>query len=254
MIHFQHVHFKREKRMILTDVSVQMKENEHWIILGKNGSGKSTILEMMNGYLFPSSGRIEVLGNLYGQCDVREVRKQIGYISQALLEKLSLRDPVWEVVTTGLYGYLRLYEKIPTEAKEQAIEMLERLRIGRLADSRLGLLSQGERKKVMLARALMTEPQIMIMDEPCSGLDLYEREKLLEDLDIFNDLRIQVVYVTHHIEEIVPLFTHVLLIDDGRVVAAGPKEEVLTTELIKQAYQVSVKLDWDRGRPWIRVI
>lgn len=253
MIRMDNIHFVRDKRTILDNISLAMEQGEHWVILGRNGSGKTTLLEMMNGYLFPTSGRVTVLGHRYGEVDVREVRKSIGYISQSLMEKLHPGDPVWEVVATGLYGFLRFYQTIPEEARAEAHAVLERLNIGRLADSPLGVLSQGERKKAMLARALLSRPRLMIMDEPCAGLDLYEREKLLADLDVFREDGISVVYVTHHIEEIMPMFTHVLLLDDGRVVAAGPKEEVLTADLIRQAYQVDVEIDWYRGRPWIKV-
>ena len=254
MIIFEHVNFRRDDRMILTDVNLQFRPGEHWVILGKNGSGKTTILEMMNGYLFPTSGKIRMMGNTYGECDVREVRKKIGYSSQSLMEKLSLRDPVWEVVATGQYGFLRFYQDIPDDVQEKARMMLEKVKLGRQADQPLGVLSQGERKKVMLARSMMMEPRVLIMDEPCSGLDLYEREKLLEDLETFKDEVDNLVYVTHHIEEIVPVFTHVLLLHEGKVLAAGEKKEVLTEERIKQTFQVPVKLEWSLDRPWIKVV
>lgn len=254
MIKMEHINFKREDRMILTDVCLHIQKNEHWVILGKNGSGKSTLLEMMNGYLFPSSGRVEVLGNVYGSCDVREVRQHIGYISPSLIDKLTLRDPVWEIVATGEYGFLRFYEHVPHELQEKAVSMLEQVRLEHLKDQPFGLLSQGERKKVLLARALMTSPSILVMDEPCAGLDLFERENLLSDLELFKEKNINLVYVTHHIEEIVPVFTHVMLIDDGRIVAAGEKEQVLTPGSIHKAFQVHVNLEWDENRPWIKVL
>jgi iron complex transport system ATP-binding protein len=254
MIKLEHIDFKREDRRILSDVCLHIKKDEHWVILGKNGSGKSTLLEMMNGYLFPSSGRVEVLGNVYGNCDVREVRQKIGYISQSLIEKLTLRDPVWEIVATGEYGFLRFYEKVPEELHEKALSMLDQIRLGHLKNQPFGLLSQGERKKILLARALMTNPSILIMDEPCAGLDLFERENLLSDLELFQRKNINLVYVTHHIEEIVPVFTHVLLIDEGRIVAAGEKEQVLTSDLIHEAFQVQVDIDWHENRPWIKVL
>lgn len=254
MISFEQVHFARDGKRILDEVDFCMDTGENWVILGKNGSGKTTLLEMMNGYLFPTRGRIRVFDNTYGECDVREVRKSIGYISQSLMEKLSLKDPVWEVVATGEYGFLRFYEPVPRHLEEKAVRMLEQVRIARLKDQPLGLLSQGERKKVMLARALMSAPSLMIMDEPCAGLDLYEREHLLSDLRTFRDQGIQMVYVTHHIEEIVPVFSHVLLIHEGRIVAAGKKEDVLTREKIRDAYQVDVEIDWRGGRPWIKVL
>ncbi|MBY0162335.1 ATP-binding cassette domain-containing protein [Cytobacillus firmus] len=254
MISMQHLSLIRGNRHILDDVSIEMKSDENWVILGRNGSGKTTLLEMMTGYMFPSSGRVEVLGHVYGQCDVREVRKSIGYISQSLLEKLTLSDPVWEVVATGAYAFLRFYQDIPEEARSLAYSLLNEMDFGRLAELPLGTLSQGERKKVMLARSLMANPKILIMDEPCAGLDLYEREKMLHEIDRLRQRNITVVYVTHHVEEIVPLFTHVALIKDGRLMAAGRKEEVLNHELIKQTYDIDAQLEWDGGRPWIKVI
>ena len=254
MISLQHLSLIRGNRHILNYVSIEMKPGENWVILGRNGSGKTTLLEMMTGYMFPSSGRVEVLGQVYGQCDVREVRKSIGYISQSLLEKLTLSDPVWEVVATGAYAFLRFYQDIPEEAKSLAYSLLNEMDFGRLAELPLGTLSQGERKKVMLARSLMSNPKILIMDEPCAGLDLYEREKMLHEIDRLRQRNITVVYVTHHVEEILPLFTHVALIKDGRLMAAGLKDEVLNHELIKQTYDIDAQLEWDGGRPWIKVI
>nr|WP_275446188.1 ATP-binding cassette domain-containing protein [Paenibacillus sp. ACRSA] len=253
IIKMQQVSLKREDLQILDNVDLHIHEGEHWVILGRNGSGKTTLLEMMNGYMFPSHGRIEVLGNLYGQCDVREVRKEIGYISQTLIEKLTPRDPVWEVVATGAYAFLRFYQTIPEEVKEKALKLLDEMGFAKLANHALGTLSQGERKKVMLARSLMADPKLLIMDEPCAGLDLFEREKMLAEIDRLRKRNITVVYVTHHVEEIVPLFTHVALIRDGRIAAAGPKHDVLTEETIKLTYDIPVEIQWDDGRPWIRV-
>jgi len=254
VLSLERIHFIREERNILSDVEIKVNQGEHWVVLGKNGSGKTTILELMNGYQFPSSGKVVVLDNVYGQCDVREVRKQIGYISQSLYEKLTPADPVWEVIATGEYGFLRFYEEIPAEVTQKALNMLERVNLRHLAYQPLGTLSQGERKKVMLARALMTDPKILIMDEPCSGLDLYERERLLENINELGKQEITVIYVTHHIEEIMPMFTHVALIDQGKIIASGPKEDVLNEANLLKAFQVPVAMEWFQGRPWIKVL
>ncbi|NMO95959.1 ABC transporter ATP-binding protein [Paenibacillus lemnae] len=254
MISLHNVSFRRENSLILNDISMDMKQGEHWVILGRNGCGKTTLLELLTGYMFPSSGQVQVLGNMYGRCDVREVRKKIGYISQSLMEKLSLRDPVWEVVATGAYAFLRFYQAIPEEVREKSLSILTEMNFSHLADHPLGTLSQGERKKVMLARSLMADPELLIMDEPCAGLDLFEREKMLIEVDRLRQRDVSVVYVTHHIEEIVPLFTHVALMKDGQLAGAGPKEEVLNRELIKTTYNIDVELEWDGGRPWIKVI
>ncbi|MEO2202660.1 ATP-binding cassette domain-containing protein [Paenibacillus pabuli] len=253
MISMEQVSLRREDNQILDDVHLHIEQGEHWVILGRNGSGKTTLLEMMNGYMFPSQGRIEVLGNLYGQCDVREVRKEIGYISQTLMEKLTLRDPVWEVVATGAFAFLRFYQTIPDEVKTKAMNLLNDMGFAKLANHPLGTLSQGERKKVMLARSLMADPKLLIMDEPCAGLDLYEREKMLAEIDRLRQRNVTVVYVTHHVEEIVPLFTHVALTREGRIAAAGTKHEVLTQDTIKHTYDIPVDIQWDHDRPWIRV-
>ncbi|MFD7524717.1 ABC transporter ATP-binding protein [Paenibacillus chitinolyticus] len=254
MIHLNDIHFIREERHILQDVSFHAEKGEHWVLLGKNGSGKTTLLELMNGYQFPSRGKVEVLGNRYGQVDVREVRKRIGYISQSLFEKMNLADTVWEAVATGEYAYLRFYQEIPEDVRKKAIGMLERIGLPHVAMQSIGTLSQGERKKVMLARSMMQKPELLIMDEPCSGLDLYEREKLLAAIREFSDQDMTVLYVTHHIEEIIPMFTHVALIEQGRIIAAGPKEEVLTPEHLYQAFQVPLEVEWFRNRPWIKVL
>jgi len=254
LIDLKEIYFRREDRIILENVNLQVNKGEHWTILGRNGSGKTTLLEMITGYTFPSSGTVAVMQNLYGACDVREVRKKIGYISQTLFEKLTLSDPVWEVVATGEYSYLRFYEHIPYEVVDKAIQKLEQVQLAHLSNQLLGTLSQGERKKVMLARSLMSQPSLLIMDEPCAGLDLFEREKLLNNI---NDLRRQnmtIIYVTHHIEEIMPLFTHVALLEAGKLIAAGPKHDVLTAELLRQAFGVSLVIDWVEDRPWIKVI
>jgi iron complex transport system ATP-binding protein len=253
MISLQHLTLRREESLILDDVSLEIKEGENWAILGRNGSGKTTILEMMTGYLFPSSGSVEVLGNRYGQCDLREVRKEIGYIGPSLIEKLSLTDPVWEVVATGAFAFLRFYQTIPGEVKERALALLEDMNLGRLAFHPLGTLSQGERKKAMLARCLMANPRLLVMDEPCAGLDLYEREKMLVEIDKLRQRKVTVVYVTHHIEEIVPLFSHVALIRDGKLAGSGRKEEVLTNEMIMATYDIPVHVEWESGRPWIKI-
>jgi iron complex transport system ATP-binding protein len=263
LIQLEHIHFRREDRHIINDVNLKIEAGEHWVILGRNGSGKSTLLEMINGYLFPSSGKVHVLGHLYGTCDVREVRKSIGYISQALMEKLTLRDPVWEVVATGEYGYLRFYQQIPDEVREKAEKLIAMLNLSHVSGQPVGTLSQGERKKVMLARSLMSDPRILILDEPCSGLDLYEREHFLDSLSSLHQAGWKgsgigtdtgIVYVTHHIEEIIPLFTHVCIIEQGHIIASGPKHDVLTPDRLSQAFQVKTELEWIEQRPWIRVV
>ena len=154
MITLHNLVLRTEERVILNGVNLEVQKGEHWVILGRNGSGKTTILEMVTGYQFPSSGTVDVLGHRYGRVDVREVRKKIGYISQAVIEKLSLSDPVWEVVATGEYAYLRFYQEIDPAVIKKARRLLSDMGIGHLEDQPFGTLSQGERKKATLARLL----------------------------------------------------------------------------------------------------
>ncbi|MBM7563360.1 ABC transporter ATP-binding protein [Paenibacillus sacheonensis] len=254
MISLTDITFRRGDRQILNGVNLTMNKGEHWVILGRNGCGKTTLLEMITGYEFPTSGKVNVLGYPYGECDVREVRKEIGYISQSVMEKLTLRDPVWEVVATGEYAFLRFYQEIDEAVRLKSLSLLDEVGLVHVAEQPLGSLSQGERKKVMLARALMLNPKLLIMDEPCAGLDLYEREKLLIDLDRLGSRDMMVVYVTHHMEEIVPLFTHVALVQNGEIVAAGPKKDVLSAEWLSSAYDWPVEVHWADDRPWIRAL
>jgi iron complex transport system ATP-binding protein len=203
--------------------------------------------------MFPTSGTVDVLGNRYGRCDVREVRKKIGYISQSLVEKLSLNDTVWEIVATGQYAFLRFYQHIDEAVAAKARDMLQHIGIGHLSDQPFGSLSQGERKKALLARALMADPELLILDEPCAGLDLFERERLLSEVNRLGNRNMTVLYVTHHIEEIIPLFTHAALLHEGSIAAAGPKKEVLTGNILSEAYELPIEVDWVHDRPWIRV-
>lgn len=251
MIRLSKVSFIREENHILTDIDWNIEKGEQWALLGRNGSGKTTLLEIVTGYEFPSKGRVEVLGNVYGQVDLREVRKRIGYISQSLFEKLTPRDPLWEVVATGAYAHLRFYESIAPEVKERAIERLRQVGLERLADHPLGTLSQGERKKALLARAMMGNPEFVVLDEPCSGLDLYQRENFLEVVETIAK-EATMIYVTHHLEEMIPAITHVALLREGRLIVTGKKKEVLTEAAIESAYDVPVRLEWEEDRPWVR--
>lgn len=254
MIRLQQLTWRRGDRLILDGVDLHVRKGERWVLLGRNGCGKTTVLEMICGYLFPTTGTVEVLGHRYGTVDLREVRKRIGYISPALMEKFTPRDPVWEIVAGGLNAWLRIYERVEDEVRARAYDELDRVGLRALAEQPFGTLSQGERKKVLLARAMMAEPELLILDEPCAGLDLFERERFLDVLEQLASGDLTMLYVTHHIEEIVPMFTHVALMADGHVVAAGRKRDVLTAQTLKETYRVPVELVWQDDRPWIRVI
>ena len=249
------LHWWRDERHILKNIQWQVKKREHWAVLGLNGSGKTTLLQMIAGYLWPSKGKITVLGNRYGQCDLRQVRKSIGWVSSALEERLHPGERVRDVVISGKFASFGLYEQWGDDEVRQAEQLLRQFQCDHLADARFGRLSEGERQKVLIARALMAEPQLLILDEPCNGLDLYAREQLLQAISRLARLPHgpTLLYVTHHIEEILPDFQYVLLMADGTVYAMGEKERVLSSANLTAAYKVPIHVQWRAGRAWPQV-
>lgn len=255
VIDVRHLNWLREQQHLLKEINWEVYPGQHWAVLGRNGSGKTSLLQMIAGYLWPTRGRVEVLGHRYGSCDLREVRKSIGWVSNSLMEKLNPGERALEVVVSGLYASFGLFEKWGEAEVEQARQMLRMLQAEHLADKRLHQLSDGERQRILLARALISKPRLLILDEPCSGLDLYAREQLL---GLISRLAQQpqgptILYVTHHIEEVLPEFTHVLLMNQGEIVAKGEKQEVLTSATLSRAYHLPVQVTWQFRRPWVQV-
>jgi iron complex transport system ATP-binding protein len=216
---------------LLVDVTWEVEEGERWVVLGPNGAGKTTLLQVAAGRMHPSTGVAGVLGEVLGTVDVFELRPRIGLASASLAERIPLREVVHNVVVTASYGVVgRWREEYHRLDHARAAELLEVMGVDHLADRTFGTLSEGERKRVQIARALMTDPELMLLDEPAAGLDLGGREDLVRRLGQLagDDAAPALVLVTHHVEEIPPGFTHLLLLREGGVVAAGPLEETLT--------------------------
>jgi iron complex transport system ATP-binding protein len=252
----EQVEWWRGEQHILKNINWQVKSGEHWAILGLNGSGKTTLLQMVAGYLWPSKGRITVLGNQYGRCDLREVRKAIGWVSSVLEERLNPAETVRDIVISGKFASFGLYEEWGEKEVEEAEKIMDVLGCRHLSGHRFGRLSQGEKQKVIIARALMSQPQLLILDEPCNGLDLYAREHLLDTISKLAEQQDgpTLLYVTHHIEEILPVFQCVLLMADGAVSAQGKKEEVLSDQNLTAAYRLAIHIEWREGRPWPQIL
>lgn len=257
VIEMEEITWKREQNTILNGVSWSVQKGEHWAILGLNGSGKTSLLKIITGYQWPTKGKVSVLGHLFGKTNIPELRKSIGWVSSSLEEKFHTRpsDSVLEVVLSGKNASVGLYEEIKEEDVKKAEELLDQFRISYLADRAFFSLSQGEKKRTMIARALMPSPKLLILDEPCNGLDLYSKEELLSTIENMSQSPEgpTLLYVTHHIEELMPSFTHALLINRGNIVAAGPKKTVLTEELLSKTFCLPLSLDWEDQRPWIHV-
>jgi len=245
----------RNKKHILKDISWSVKEGEHWAILGLNGSGKTTLLDLVNGYIFPSRGEIQVLGKAFGRYDWRELRKSIGWVSSALQEKLYAGETVEAIVISGKYASIGLYEKPGQEERDRAGSLLELLNCPELSGRTYETLSQGEKQRVLIARGMMASPRLLILDEPCTGLDIFAKESLLsmiEKLSREPDAP-SIIYVTHLTEEILPSFSHTLLLRRGQVHSSGKTADMLTQENLCDFFEAPVLCEKQGSRFLLRL-
>lgn len=240
----------RDGILILDRVDWRVGKGEHWVILGANGSGKSSLLSALTGYLVPSGGEIRLLGEVYGESDWRELRKCVGLVSSSLSGKFSGEDTALETVLTGKSAMIEHWGRVSKRDRERAMAMLGRAGCLSLAKRPWRVLSQGERQRVLIARALMPGPALLILDEPCAGLDPVARAEFLEFLGdlVVAESSPTVVLVTHHVEEIGPAFSHVLLLRRGEVLAAGPRRKILTSRLLTLTFASPVRLREESGR------
>ena len=255
IVQIDNVTWEREDKVILQDVNWSIQQGEHWCLLGLNGSGKTTLLNMINGYQWPTSGAISVLGHRFGTYDLRELRKEIGWVSTALQQKLYGSDDALNIVLSGREASIGIYDQPSEEEIEKAMNLLRTLRCDNLAQRAYRTLSQGEKQRVLIARALMNEPKLLILDEPCTGLDIIAREQLLGMIDNLSRHPNcpTLIYVTHHVEEILPCFSHTLLLKTGEIFAQGETSEVLTPQTMSQFYEVPVHLEKENERFWLTI-
>ena len=243
----------REGRAILDNVSWDVAPNERWVVLGRNGCGKSTLMKIASLYLHPSSGEVEVLGEKLGRTDVRSLRKRIGVASSGMAEQLRSDLAAIDVVMTAKNAALEPWWHTYDDAdRQRARDCLDRMEIGRLSDRSFATLSSGEKQRVLLARTLMPEPGLLLLDEPTAGLDLAGREDLVRTLGVLAagvDTPATVL-VTHHVEEIPEGFTHVLMLREGRVLSAGTLDDVLTEANLSECFEMPLGLERRHGRWW----
>jgi iron complex transport system ATP-binding protein len=229
---------------ILTDVSWRVERAQHWVILGANGSGKTSLLSALTGYLMPTSGEIFLLGKIYGQSDWRELRKQIGIVSSSVRQMMAEDEPALETVASGKYAMIDFWGRVSRAEKYQALKLLRQVECEYLAERPWRVLSQGERQRVLIGRALMAKPRVLILDEPCAGLDPAAREHFLQFIQRLGARKNSptLVLVTHHVEEIMPVFSHLLVLKNGKVLAAGKKSAVLNSKNLSQTFGTKMKL------------
>ncbi len=241
----------RDGATLVDGVDWQVEADERWVILGPNGAGKTTLLRVASTRLFPTRGVVHVLGERLGAVDVFELRPRIGLSSVALGERIPGRERVRDVVLTASYGMVgRWRERYDSHDEARADDVLKQVGCDHLRDRTYGTLSEGERKRAQIARALMTDPELLLLDEPAAGLDLGGREDLVGRLAAIaaDPTAPTTVLVTHHVEEIPAGFTHALLLRGGRVVAGGPIDEVLDEESLSATFGLPLALERREGR------
>lgn len=240
------VSFVRGGSALLSDVTWTIGDADRWVVIGPNGAGKTTLLQLLAAQLHPTAGMVSVLGEILGAVDVFELRPRIGVTSAALADRIPRGESVGNVVVSASYAVMgRWHEQYDATDFQRAARLMKQLRVEHLGRRTFGTLSEGERKRVQIARALMTDPELLLLDEPAAGLDLAGRESLVETLgEIVGDPDAPaVVLVTHHLEEIPPGMTHALLLNAGRIVAAGPIAEVLTDELLSATFAMPLHVE-----------
>ena len=244
------VDFVRSGKSILSDISMTVRAGEHWALIGPNGAGKSTILSMCGAERHPTRGTVHVLGRQLGRVDIRTLRESIGHVNprQPIRAALGVR----EVILTGATGtndYMMRWEPDPALVR-RADELIDLLGLEALRDAEWPTMSQGERGRTLIARALLTDPPLLLLDEPSTGLDVAAREQLLSTVDELHRTHptLATVLVTHHLEELPETTSHAVLISHGRILAAGPVDAVLTTELVTEAFEYPIRIEKSDGR------
>ncbi|WP_353712194.1 ABC transporter ATP-binding protein [Arthrobacter sp. K5] len=241
----------RGAKTLLSKVDWQVREGERWVILGPNGAGKTTLLQIAAARLHPTSGVAGILDESLGKVDVFELRPRIGLSSAALANQIPEYEKVLNVVVTAAYGVTgRWREGYEKDDERRAFALLNDWGMGPLLNRKFATLSEGERKRVQIARALMTDPELLLLDEPAAGLDLGGREDLVHRLSqlAMDEDAPAIVLVTHHLEEVPPGFTHAMLMRDGEVVAAGPVDDVLTSGNLSETFGLPLDVSVNAGR------
>ena len=251
VLQFTDVSVVRESNEILKSVNWTVDESERWVILGPNGAGKTTLLQLAAAQMHPSSGHVQILDDTLGRTDVFELRPRIGFASTALARKVPRDERVIDVVLTAAYSVTGRWNESYDEIDiRRAQRVLAEWKLGHLEDRRFGDLSDGEQKRVQIARSVMTDPELLLLDEPAASLDLGAREELVGLLGGFarDDASPAMIMVTHHVEEIPVGFTHALLLAGGQLKAAGVIDEVITSENLSDAFGLPLEVSNTEGR------
>ena len=256
LLHYENICFRRDGRHILDNVNWHIEKGENWALLGLNGAGKSTLLSMIPAYQIPTTGILRVFGHEFGKYAWPKIKSRLGFVSSALGQFQSTLDKqvVEDVVISGAFSSIGIYQDVAPEVRERGMQLFYDFGLGHLEGHRFYTLSAGEQRRVLLARSIMANPDLLILDEPCSGLDLPAREQFLKTVEsMARDERKPFIYVSHQIEEIMPSITHVAIIKDGLIVYKGKKQDILTDDILTDVFGIDVSVVWEKDRPWVIV-
>ena len=250
VLEISNLKIQRDGVKILDGVNLRVEQGQHWVILGANGSGKTSLLSALMGYLMPTAGDIVLLGKKYGRSDWRELRKEIGIVSSSVRQMMADEEPALESVASGKYAMIDFWGRLSRADRNRALNILRQIECAHLAERTWRVLSQGERQRILIGRALMARPRILILDEPCAGLDPAAREHFLQFLQRLGKSKDAptLALVTHHVEEIMPVFSRALVLKNGKVLASGKKSEALTAKNLSRAFETKLTLHFKSGR------
>ncbi len=233
-------------KYLLNNVSWNVKAGEHWVVFGMNGSGKTTLLSIIAGFRHHTAGEVSVFGETLNNDNILDVRRKIGWVSASFFDKYYSKEAVMDIVLSGKFGCLGIEEGITLDDRKLAKQLLVELGLEHCCDHAFDMLSKGERQNVLIARALLSKPQILILDEPCTGLDIYNREYLFQTLEQLTEKgNLTIIYVTHYLEEIVPMFDQCLLLKDGVVFAQGAVDSLFTDQTISKFLNYAAVIEKD---------
>lgn len=255
MLELREISFVRNDRYILKDVSLSIKKNQNWVILGKNGSGKTTLINILFGYLWPTSGSVSFLGETYGNYPLRELQKRVGILQSSYQEERLQRSlTVRDIIASGLLNSIGIYSNLSIEENNKVESLISKNSWIKDPNQSYSLLSSGEKKKVLLLRSLISNPELLILDEPCSSLDLSAREDFFTLLEKYKTNDQSIILITHRTDEIPNYFNYVLLLKEGQVIASGLKEEVFNSKNLSLTYGVNIELIEKNGQYYTNVI
>jgi len=255
VLNFDNVSVTRGGKTILQNITWQVKPNERWVIVGPNGAGKTTLLRVAGTHLQPSQGNAQVLGKTLGEVNVFDLRTRIGFASTAVANRIPNSEPVLDAVMTASYAITGRFKETYEEVDiKRAKRVLGEWHLAEHADRPFGTLSDGERKRVQIARAVMPDPELLLLDEPVASLDIGSREATIKILGGYasHPEAPAIIMVTHHLEEIPTGFTHALILKDGQISASGPITQTLTTEKLSEAYGIPLEVVFLGGRFAVR--